>query len=102
MGKTNKRTRDTRTGRFVLDGAETRRPNTTVREVIDPPSIRRGKVARRVVRDATTGQFLPSGAELERPDTTIVQTILLLSHDLKGNDKIAIVEFIISLCIGLN
>ena len=75
MGKVNKRTRDAGTGRFMLDASEKRRPSTTVREVIDSPASRRGKIARTIVRDATTGQFLPSGAELERPDTTIVQTI---------------------------
>ena len=75
MGKVNKRTRDAVTGQFVPDGEEDKRPDTTMREVIDSPASRRGKIARKVVRDAKTGQFLPSGAEHDWPDTTVVQTI---------------------------
>lgn len=75
MSKVNKRTRDAMTGRFVNDGEEDKRPNTTMREIIDFPASRRGKIARKVVRDAARGKFLPRGAECECPDTTIVQTI---------------------------
>ena len=75
MGKVNKRTRDAITGRFVPDGEEDKRPDTTMREVIDSPANRRGKIARKVVRDATTGRFLPRRAVSERPGTTIEQTI---------------------------
>ena len=75
MGKVNKRTRDAGTGRFVPDGEEDKRPDTTMREVIDSPASRRGKIARKVVRDATTGRFLPRRAASKRPGTTIGQTI---------------------------
>lgn len=75
MNKTNKRTRSAVTGRFMQDGSETRLPRRTIREVIDSPKSRAGKVARKVVRDAITGQFLPSEMANNSPDTTIVQTI---------------------------
>ncbi len=38
---TIKRTRSARTGRFVKDGTEKRRPATTVRETIKVPNKRR-------------------------------------------------------------
>ena len=75
MGKVNKRTRDAGTGRFVPDGEEDKRPDTTMREVTDSPASRRGKIARTVIRDTVTGQFLPRRAASKRPDTTIEQTI---------------------------
>ncbi|MDE3269836.1 MAG: hypothetical protein OYH77_06095 [Pseudomonadota bacterium] len=57
------------------DGTEDGSPNTTIREVIDSPASRKGKIARQVVRDTITGQFLPNKAAGDNPNTTVVQTI---------------------------
>ena len=43
MSKKSKRTRDARTGQFVPDGTEKRRPSTTVRETIKTGPKKRRK-----------------------------------------------------------
>jgi hypothetical protein len=43
MADSNKRTRDSKTGRFVPDGTERKRPATTERETISRPTPKKPK-----------------------------------------------------------